>query len=206
MTQEKRFSDEFLNAFVDDQHAAEEKSRAYVEIGQNEGLNRQVCELRKLHSLVKLAYEQPPVPSQGRKSFSVGRKLGLGLAAGLALIIGGVAEGMMSVWAPVLVVGAATLLAFGFANGFDFTNPNAFALGLYGVGIAAGATANRVALEAMVLARNEGRDIWNEGPQILEQAARHCAPLKQALDTWKDVTFDYASTDTPDFVPTATAA
>ncbi|HXZ93688.1 MAG TPA: form I ribulose bisphosphate carboxylase large subunit [Burkholderiales bacterium] len=74
------------------------------------------------------------------------------------------------------------------------------------MGIAAGATANRVALEAMVLARNEGRDIWNEGPQILEQAARHCAPLKQALDTWKDVTFDYASTDTPDFVPTATAA
>jgi ribulose-bisphosphate carboxylase large chain len=74
------------------------------------------------------------------------------------------------------------------------------------MGIAAGATANRVALEAMVLARNEGRDLWNEGPQILEQAARHCTPLKQALDTWKDVTFDYASTDTPDFVPTATAA
>jgi len=74
------------------------------------------------------------------------------------------------------------------------------------MGIAAGATANRVALEAMVLARNEGRDIWNEGPQILEQAARSCTPLKQALDTWKDVTFDYASTDTPDFVPTATAA
>jgi ribulose-bisphosphate carboxylase large chain len=74
------------------------------------------------------------------------------------------------------------------------------------LGIAAGAAANRVALEAMVLARNEGRDIWNEGPQILEHAARHCTPLKAALDTWKDVTFDYASTDTPDFVPTATPA
>jgi ribulose-bisphosphate carboxylase large chain len=74
------------------------------------------------------------------------------------------------------------------------------------MGIAAGAAANRVALEAMVLARNEGRDIWNEGPQILEQAARHCTPLKAALETWKDVTFDYASTDTPDFVPTATPA
>jgi ribulose-bisphosphate carboxylase large chain len=31
-------------------------------------------------------------------------------------------------------------------------------------------------------------------------------PLAQALDTWKDVSFNYASTDTPDFVPTATAA
>jgi ribulose-bisphosphate carboxylase large chain len=73
-------------------------------------------------------------------------------------------------------------------------------------GIAAGATANRVALEAMIFARNEGRDILAEGPQILEDAAKHCTPLKQALDTWKDVTFNYASTDTPDFVPTATAA
>ncbi len=53
------------------------------------------------------------------------------------IIIGGVAEGMMSTWAPVLITGVATLLSFGFANGFDFSNPNSFALGLYGVGIAA---------------------------------------------------------------------
>ena len=74
------------------------------------------------------------------------------------------------------------------------------------MGIQAGATANRVALEAMVLARNEGRDIWNEGPQILANAAKSCAPLKAALDTWGEVTFDYASTDTLDYVPTPTAA
>ncbi len=74
------------------------------------------------------------------------------------------------------------------------------------MGIAAGATANRVALEAIVLARNEGRDIWKEGPEILAQAARHCHPLRAALDTWRDVTFNYTSTDTPDFVPTPTAA
>nr|WP_294506916.1 form I ribulose bisphosphate carboxylase large subunit [uncultured Rhodopila sp.] len=72
-------------------------------------------------------------------------------------------------------------------------------------GIAAGATANRVALEAMIFARNEGRDYLNEGPDILARAAKSCRPLAQALDTWKDVTFDYASTDTPDFVPTTTA-
>jgi len=53
------------------------------------------------------------------------------------IIIGGVAEGMLSTWAPVLITGAATLLAFGFANGFNFSDPNLFALGLYGVGIAA---------------------------------------------------------------------
>ncbi len=74
------------------------------------------------------------------------------------------------------------------------------------MGIAAGATANRVALEAMIFARNAGRDYVNEGPEILNEAARHCLPLKQALDIWKDVTFNYASTDSPDFVPVATAA
>jgi inorganic pyrophosphatase/K(+)-stimulated pyrophosphate-energized sodium pump len=37
----------------------------------------------------------------------------------------------------VLITGAATLLAFGFANGFNFSDPGQFALGLYGVGIAA---------------------------------------------------------------------
>jgi ribulose-bisphosphate carboxylase large chain len=74
------------------------------------------------------------------------------------------------------------------------------------MGIQAGATANRVALEAMVLARNEGRDLWNEGPEILSAAARHCQPLRAALDTWKDVTFEYTSTDTVDYVATATAS
>lgn len=74
------------------------------------------------------------------------------------------------------------------------------------MGIAAGATANRVALECMVLARNEGRDIVREGPDILNEAAKTCSPLKAALDTWKDVTFNYTSTDAPDYAVTATAA
>jgi ribulose-bisphosphate carboxylase large chain len=74
------------------------------------------------------------------------------------------------------------------------------------MGIQAGATANRVALEAMVFARNEGRDYFREGPQILEAAAKTCKPLKAALDTWKDISFNYESTDTADFVPTATAS
>src|SRR6516225_7706963 len=74
------------------------------------------------------------------------------------------------------------------------------------MGIAAGATANRVALEAMILARNEGRDYVHEGPEILAKAALSCTPLREALDVWKDVTFNYESTDSPDFVPTASVA
>nr|AET07385.1 ribulose-1,5-bisphosphate carboxylase/oxygenase large subunit [Wildemania sp. Antar23] len=72
-------------------------------------------------------------------------------------------------------------------------------------GIQAGATANRVALESMVMARNEGRDYVAEGPQILRDAAKTCGPLQTALDLWKDISFNYTSTDTADFVETPTA-
>jgi ribulose-bisphosphate carboxylase large chain len=66
------------------------------------------------------------------------------------------------------------------------------------MGIAAGATANRVAVEAMIQARNEGRDYFQEGPDILEKAAKGCPELDAALQVWKDITFDFESTDTPD--------
>ncbi|AEG08753.1 form I ribulose bisphosphate carboxylase large subunit (plasmid) [Sinorhizobium meliloti WSM1022] len=74
------------------------------------------------------------------------------------------------------------------------------------MGIQAGATANRVALEAMVLARNEGRDIAHEGPEILRAAAKWCKPLEAALDIWGNISFNYTPTDTSDFVPSVTAA
>src|SRR5881227_3105264 len=74
------------------------------------------------------------------------------------------------------------------------------------MGIQAGATANRVALEAMILARNEGRDYLHEGPEILARAAATCTPLKAALEVWKDVTFNYESTDMPDYSPTASVS
>ena len=71
-------------------------------------------------------------------------------------------------------------------------------------GIQAGAEANRVALESMIQARNEGRDYLKEGPDILAKAAKSCRPLQHALDTWKNISFNYASTDTPDYTPVAT--
>jgi ribulose-bisphosphate carboxylase large chain len=73
------------------------------------------------------------------------------------------------------------------------------------MGIAAGASANRVALEAMIKARNEGRDLLREGPDILRSAAKNCAPLEMALETWGDISFNYESTDTPDVLTTPTS-
>ncbi|GII24763.1 form I ribulose bisphosphate carboxylase large subunit [Planosporangium mesophilum] len=73
------------------------------------------------------------------------------------------------------------------------------------MGIAAGATANRVAVEAIIKARNEGRDYFMEGPEILRAAAKHSRELDVALNTWGDITFNYESTDTPDVVETPTS-
>ncbi len=72
------------------------------------------------------------------------------------------------------------------------------------MGIAAGAEANRVALEAMIKARNEGVEVLREGPDILRRAASRNRALDVALSTWGDITFNYESTDTPDVVATPT--
>jgi ribulose-bisphosphate carboxylase large chain len=41
---------------------------------------------------------------------------------------------------------------------------------------------------------------------VLATAAKWCKPLEQALETWKDVSYNYASTDTPDYAVTPTAS
>jgi len=88
--EEQKFSDEFINAFVDDQLTPEEKAQVYARLSGNEALSRQICELRKTRDLLQLAYKEPPMPIRGMATLSTGRKIGLGMAAGLMLLIGGV--------------------------------------------------------------------------------------------------------------------
>ena len=75
-----------------------------------------------------------------------------------------------------------------------------------GVAVPADVRARFFALEAMIKARNEGRDYLAEGHDILRSAAKHSRELDIALSTWGDITFNYASTDTPDVVATPTNA
>jgi ribulose-bisphosphate carboxylase large chain len=62
-------------------------------------------------------------------------------------------------------------------------------------GNAAGAAANRVALEACVKARNDGRAIEKEGKEILTEAARTSPELKVAMETWKEIKFEFDTVD-----------
>ncbi len=67
-------------------------------------------------------------------------------------------------------------------------------------GNAAGACANRVALEACVKARNEGKDVEKEGKEILTNAAKHSPELKIAMETWKEIKFEFDTVDKLDIV------
>ncbi|MDZ7619427.1 MAG: sodium/proton-translocating pyrophosphatase, partial [Patescibacteria group bacterium] len=53
------------------------------------------------------------------------------------IVTAGIADGMRSVWAPVVIVVAAMILSFGFAAKWNFNDVAWFGMGLYGVGIAA---------------------------------------------------------------------
>jgi ribulose-bisphosphate carboxylase large chain len=99
------------------------------------------------------------------------------------------ASGGIHVWhVPVLVelFGDDSVLQFG---GGTAGHPQ---------GSCAGAHANRVALEACVQARNEGRSLAVEGGEILRRAALASPELAAALDTWRDVRFDFPTVDTLD--------
>ena len=62
-------------------------------------------------------------------------------------------------------------------------------------GNAAGAAANRIALEACVEARNQGRSLEKEGKGILTKAARSSPALKAAMETWKEIKFEFDTVD-----------
>ena len=58
----------------------------------------------------------------------------------------------------------------------------------------------------MVKARNEGIDIWNEGPEVLVKGGQVLPAAARGAGYLEDMTFDYASTDSVDYVPTPTPA
>ncbi|MDA3022256.1 MAG: form I ribulose bisphosphate carboxylase large subunit [Actinomycetota bacterium] len=97
-----------------------------------------------------------------------------------------VASGGIHVWhipALVAIFGDDSVLQFG---GGTLGHP---------WGNAAGATANRVALEACVRARNEGLDVEQSARAILTEAAAHSPELAIAMETWKEVKFEYDIVD-----------
>lgn len=87
MNMERRdFSDERLNAFVDDELGAQEREEILAAIAEDAELSQRLCALRSTKELVRHAYGQVPAHSRMR-----GRRVSFwsgALAAGLALVVG----------------------------------------------------------------------------------------------------------------------
>jgi len=88
MSADRNISDEHLNAFVDSQLDADEKSRILAAINADDELSRRTCELRRLRELVQHAYDMPPPPPRQRGHGDRGMGWRQAVAASLLLAVG----------------------------------------------------------------------------------------------------------------------
>ncbi len=90
-------SDEYLNAFADDQLNAEEKLEMMNALRRDEGLRQRVYDIRNLKDLVKASYESAPGYSRETKTAANGLgRIGMAVAASILLAVGSVAGWFLS--------------------------------------------------------------------------------------------------------------
>ncbi len=90
------FSDELLNAFVDDQLEAGEKSCVFAEMEHDEALKSAVCELRGLKEMTRHAYQNPPASKLAALKRHPLREIQALAACLLLLVMGGVSGWLIS--------------------------------------------------------------------------------------------------------------
>ena len=89
MDKDNQFSEEQLNAFVDGELDAEEKSRVFSESERSLELDQRLCQQRKLKELVKHAYQQVPPPIHRHDSRRMQKGFfGKAMAASILLLVG----------------------------------------------------------------------------------------------------------------------
>ena len=81
-------SDERLNAFVDGELEASEKSEVFEALGKDSTLSQRTCELRQLSELVRHAYDHPPQSERLQKKEARRQISAFGQAAAATLLIG----------------------------------------------------------------------------------------------------------------------
>ncbi|HEB55160.1 MAG TPA: hypothetical protein ENI98_02415 [Gammaproteobacteria bacterium] len=87
------YSDEFLNAYIDSELAADERSQLLDDMRQNSELATRLCKLQKVKDMVQLAYysaedTKPDQNSKQRLQCYALRTLAASLSLGIGLVIG----------------------------------------------------------------------------------------------------------------------
>ena len=89
----KKYSDEHLNAFIDNQLDATEQAEILDAVRHDSELSQRVCKLQKLHNLVQLSYESVEIPERhtGTNNKTQSNKFKWFAAASLFITIGSIA-------------------------------------------------------------------------------------------------------------------
>lgn len=88
MKRDDFISDEQLNAFLDDELEADEKSRIFSEAERDPELDRRICQQRKIRELVKHAYDDVPRPERRRAGRGRRGPLAYALVASVLVLVG----------------------------------------------------------------------------------------------------------------------
>ena len=88
MTTNENFSDEMLNAFIDNELGHDERTQILSALRQDEALTQRVCDLHKVRSLVQLAYADETLPINKNYNEQHLSSSKYRLVAGILLIFG----------------------------------------------------------------------------------------------------------------------
>ena len=89
MTQESfNYSDEILNAYLDNELATEERQRLIEDLRENDGLRQRVCKLEQVRNMVSIAYHDIPDPQHNMDTKQRGLSSFAGIAAGILVVVG----------------------------------------------------------------------------------------------------------------------
>ncbi len=83
-----KYSDEMLNAYLDNELAGEERKRLIEDLRENDGLRQRVCELEQVRNMVSIAYHDIPDPKRTMKTKDRGFSFFTAVAASIMVIVG----------------------------------------------------------------------------------------------------------------------
>lgn len=90
MKRNEEFSDEMLNAFIDDQLDKDERTQILSALRHNQALSQRVCDLQKVRSLVQLAFDEKDIIPEHQQVVTGKHHLSLrkGIAASALILVG----------------------------------------------------------------------------------------------------------------------
>ena len=84
---QETFSDEQLQAFVDDEMDVSDRSEIMEAVARDDELACRICELLQIKDAVKLAYREPPQPARAKNRWEAAHKTSHSMKAAAAMLI-----------------------------------------------------------------------------------------------------------------------